>query len=295
MRTSRDWGTVVRAGVARGRRGFTLIELLVVIAIIAILAALLMPALEKARDAATASACAANIRTLTLGMHMYAQENGEGLPWAWGNGTDYNPWEAGVYGGNTWAVAIFPYVAVLQIYECPSFRYSTYKPTYGQNNGRNYLTRSQYRANLYLGYNGYGPGPAPGFTPIGNANGHRFKVVNIGGTNYEVFGYPTRIGKLHPAGDKVCIFDCYADWQPYIPSPSYGRSVFTNALGDGDRSNENNYPVYWQKPNIGTWHGGQTNLSFMDGHVELVPWKSEKIFSDGTFEDWDKTYWILPH
>jgi prepilin-type N-terminal cleavage/methylation domain-containing protein len=54
------------------RRAFTLIELLVVIAIIAILAALLMPALEKARESARRTRCASNLHQTAVSMHMYA-------------------------------------------------------------------------------------------------------------------------------------------------------------------------------------------------------------------------------
>jgi len=55
-------------------RGFTLIELLVVIAIIAIIAALLMPALEKARSAATLAQCGGTLRQIGIGWLNYAMD-----------------------------------------------------------------------------------------------------------------------------------------------------------------------------------------------------------------------------
>jgi len=180
----------------------------------------------------------------------------------------------------------------LKIYRCPSFAYSKNVPVYGTNNGAPYLLSNHYRANLFLGWNGYGPGPLDSFPRIGNANGHRFKSVNIGGTLREVFAHPLKLGDVNAAADKTLIFDAYADWQPYVPSPAYGRTQFTNALGDNDRTNPDNYSLYWRKPNIGTWHEGKTNLSFMDGHAERIPWQSDKTFSNGGFEDQDKTYWI---
>ena len=57
------------------RRAFTLIELLVVIAIIAILMAILMPALNRAKEQAMRAVCHHNLKTLTLAWIMYADEN----------------------------------------------------------------------------------------------------------------------------------------------------------------------------------------------------------------------------
>ncbi len=57
------------------KKGFTLIELLVVISIIALLVSILMPALGKAKDQAKKTVCSSNLRSLTMAMKYYCDEN----------------------------------------------------------------------------------------------------------------------------------------------------------------------------------------------------------------------------
>ena len=108
----------------RGRvAGFTLVELLVVIAIIGVLIALLLPAVQSAREAGRRTQCKNNLKQMALGVQLFHDAHntlptGGRRPWSW------TPWDSGQVGapgnfGPGWPVQILPFIEQRQLFTQP--------------------------------------------------------------------------------------------------------------------------------------------------------------------------------
>lgn len=151
MGTPRPASIVIRAHIPHTRRlGFTLVELLVVIAIIGILVALLLPAVQAAREAARRTQCLNNVKQQVLGCHMYADAK------------KAFPMGADPYNQLAWRCQILPHIEQGPLYDEMKAKNAFEKGTVdkGADNGgdsepsgrlhRGQWFSSQYRIGLFL-------------------------------------------------------------------------------------------------------------------------------------------------
>jgi prepilin-type N-terminal cleavage/methylation domain-containing protein len=136
---------------SRSCKGFTLVELLVVIGIIAVLISMLLPALNKAREAAVATSCKSNMRQIAMALQFYAQANRGWCPPA--------TQENSVWGDSMWPFRLVSnqYLTNIDVLYCPadpgreSGNYVEYGTDWWGDGNYAWWYMSSYGLNVYFG------------------------------------------------------------------------------------------------------------------------------------------------
>jgi prepilin-type N-terminal cleavage/methylation domain-containing protein len=263
---------MARASFLRRWRGFTLIELLVVIAIIAILIGLLLPAVQKVREAAARTQCKNNLKQITLATINIADTNAGTMPPGLGNYPSRNP--AANNGQGSLFFHILAYVEQDNLYKSSlgTDARNANLPTYTAWNVqqtahvKSYIcpadptqtmgwatakTSYAYNGNVFgVSYPwGWGQGSYkyPAQIPDGTSNTIFF-------TEKEVASYGGQTGWSPDSG-----FNCWSDWGPCIASVESGsQPTGANAL-----------PIF--QPRLGCANTGQGTGGCGDGNKANSP------------------------
>jgi prepilin-type N-terminal cleavage/methylation domain-containing protein len=142
------------------RRGFTLIELLVVVAIIGVLIGLLLPAVQKVREAANRLKCQNNLKQIALAIHNYAGANADTFP----KGAQNNPVNFGAP-RLSWFPYLLPYLEQDAVYRAFDFTAGGGNPTFGTVNSSTATAPTNAVIATYLCPSD--PGPTQGNYPWG--------------------------------------------------------------------------------------------------------------------------------
>jgi prepilin-type N-terminal cleavage/methylation domain-containing protein/prepilin-type processing-associated H-X9-DG protein len=217
---------------SRIHRGFTLIELLVVIAIIAILIGLLLPAVQKVREAAARVSCTNNLHQLAIACHSYHDVNGALPPACQKYNNSVNMTVVGSNFGPNWIVLLLPYIEQDNLYK----QYSTGIANYmvnGTNSWRG--VASAKIKTLLCPSDGNGAntlytriGPAPGWAP-GNY------ACNAGGIHQDwaPSGTVSAVGWLSTENGASPSSNGTAGIDNWVPTGTRGGGVMCINFGQG--------------------------------------------------------------
>jgi prepilin-type N-terminal cleavage/methylation domain-containing protein/prepilin-type processing-associated H-X9-DG protein len=271
--------------------GFTLVELLVVVGIVAVLIAMIMPALNKAREAAKKVQCLSNLRQLTVAAQMFANANKQSPPppflsrWTIQSSwwvlhqdmsldsfntppTGMRRWEIRTYGGHQYTGMMWPnlllqgnFIGNDKVVDCPSFRQMTHP--------------SVNRTNLSYGMNAHAVACIARLMISTSIDPNPISEYRQPYFQYQV----VKFGKVREASKGILFSD-----RVMVNPAHWSDSAAINWFAAGQygwNDIANPQPTVW-------FHGDGINVSFYDGSARFVT-KKEAYFARTTTADlvWD--------
>jgi prepilin-type processing-associated H-X9-DG protein/prepilin-type N-terminal cleavage/methylation domain-containing protein len=227
------------AAIQHRRSGFTLVELLVVLGVIAVLVGMLMPMLNRAREAGNAIQCASNLRQLLSAMLMYAGENRQYLPpahlhfYTQNNHRWHGTRASGQLPFDFSGSPMRKQLGAGRIRSCPGFEFVS---------GAGFE-----RSAGGYGYNSAFLGSGLGVPELASLS---LPIIEF---ERRVVNTPAKMTEIRSAADKIAFSDAA------IANPNLIEYSFVTAPLDSDGN-----PT---SPSIHFRHRGQANIAYVDGHV----------------------------
>jgi prepilin-type N-terminal cleavage/methylation domain-containing protein/prepilin-type processing-associated H-X9-DG protein len=260
-------------------RGFTLVELLVVIAIIGVLIGLLLPAVQKTREAANRTKCQNNLKQLGIASHMHHDT----FSWFPEAGRTYGsrrvePANPPGYGGWGWMWDLLPYIEQGDLYRLPDTPANTI--AIASSSLKIYQCPTRARSEQYA----LGAALTPMGVPAGTLVGALDYAANVGPRQGSLSvikgGFVQRFARVDIASIIDGTSNTLAIGEKYVNSTHYGNDAgdFAGWVNGADRENLRTGELSPQQDNPGTSIGGSNSGFFGSAH----PGGFNVVFCDGS-------------